>query len=69
MEGTEIRAGGDVVVAVNGTRVSSSEDLVRLIAGRLFPGQTARFTILRDGEELVVPVKLGERPEAPVTSR
>ena len=45
-------AGGDVVIAIDGRRVSSSEDLVRIVSGRLFPGQTARFTVLRDGERL-----------------
>ena len=69
VEGADIRAGGDVVVAVNGARVASSEDLVRIVAGRLFPGQTARFTILRGGERVIVPVELAERPANPDTQR
>ena len=69
LEGTDVLAGGDVVIAVDGRRVSSSEDLVRIVSSRLFPGQTARFTVLRDGERLVVPVVLGDRPANPDAPR
>ena len=69
LEGAEFNAGGDVVVAIDGTPVTSSEDLVRIISGRLFPGQTARLTVLRDGERIVVPVVLVERPEDPDAPR
>jgi serine protease Do len=41
-------AQGDVVVAVNGTEVGDSRALTRQVAG-LLSGQTATFTVLRDG--------------------
>ncbi len=65
VEGADVRAGGDLVVAIDGAPVTSSEDLVRVISGRLVPGQTTRLTVIRDGERVVVPVVLVERPPDP----
>jgi 2-alkenal reductase len=60
--GQTIRAGGDVVVAIGAAPVRSASDLVRIVASRLSPGDVARFTIVRDGKRLVVPVTLTTRP-------
>jgi S1-C subfamily serine protease len=65
VNGVEVRAGGDVIVAVNGRPVRTSDDLVRIIARDLRPGQVARFSLVRSGRRLVVPVRLGERPAIP----
>jgi 2-alkenal reductase len=69
VEGVEVREGGDVVVAIDGKPVETTEDLVRIVAGGLFPGERADFTVLRDGREVVVPVVLGDRPENPDAGR
>jgi S1-C subfamily serine protease len=63
--GTQFRSGGDVIVGIDGVPVRSAEDVVRVVAERLSPGDTARFTIVRDGERRQVAVKLGERPATP----
>jgi S1-C subfamily serine protease len=65
LNGFEFRFGGDVVVAIDNTTVRGADDLVRVVSEALLPGQTARFTVLRDGKRLVLPVKLGERPKRP----
>jgi S1-C subfamily serine protease len=39
---------------------------VRVVSESLLPGQVVRFTLLRNGKRLVVPVRLGERPRRPV---
>jgi 2-alkenal reductase len=65
LEGLEFVRGGDVVVAIDGRPVRSTEDLVRIVAGELFPGEEVEFTVVRDGERVVVPVVLGERPTDP----
>jgi S1-C subfamily serine protease len=41
--------------------VGSGEDLARLLAERLRPGQTVPFTLLRGGHRLEVEVHLGTR--------
>ena len=60
-----MRIGGDVVVKIGDRDVQSADDLVRIVSERLAPGQVVRFTILREGRRMVVPVQLGERPRRP----
>jgi S1-C subfamily serine protease len=53
--------GGDAIVAIDGERVTSADDVARLVAERMVPGEAAAFTIVRNGRTLVVPVTLGSR--------
>jgi 2-alkenal reductase len=64
-QGEAVVAGGDVVVAISGTPVTNADDLVRIVTNDLRPGQTAVFTILRDGRRRSVAVRLGRRPSDP----
>lgn len=66
VNGERVRGGGDVVVAIDGSPVRSGDDLVRIVAGRLLPGQLATFSILRGARRLNVRVRLGERPAEPL---
>ncbi len=61
LNGETVRAGGDVIVAVNGTPVRNSSDLSRVI-GRLLPGQTARIEVVRGREHKTISLKLDARP-------
>jgi S1-C subfamily serine protease len=65
LNGFQLRIGGDVVVKIGNSNVRSADDFVRVVSERLLPGQTTRFTILREGKRLVLPVTLGERPRRP----
>lgn len=51
---------GDVITALNGVSVASSESLVGLIRS-LQPGQVVELTIIRGGEEIKKSVTLGSR--------
>jgi 2-alkenal reductase len=62
--GLGVRVGGDAIVAIDGVPVSDSEDVVRIVATRLYPGEVARFTIVHGKARRVVKVRLGERPPA-----
>lgn len=53
--------GGDVVMAIDGEKLESSEDLVRRIRKRR-PGEQVRLRILRDSKTQELTVTLGERP-------
>jgi S1-C subfamily serine protease len=55
----ELRIGGDVLIAINGTEVTNQMDL-NLLLNRAWPGDTVTLTIFRDGKKMDVPVKLGE---------
>jgi S1-C subfamily serine protease len=57
-----VTIGGDAIVAIDGIRVYSSDDVARIIAERMVPGEAAWFTVVRSGRKLVVPVTLGARP-------
>ncbi len=63
--GLELSTGGDIVLAVAGVSVRSAEDISRIVAGRLSPGQKVPFLVLRDGRRVTVPVTLGIRPSRP----
>jgi putative serine protease PepD len=59
--GQEFPTGGDVITAVNGKAVSTSEELQSVI-GAMKPGDSASITYSRDGSEHTVQVTLGTRP-------
>jgi 2-alkenal reductase len=61
--GQRVRRGGDVIVAIDGAEVRRADDVVRIVAERLAPGQVSRFTVVRDGERRVFRIRLGTRPE------
>jgi 2-alkenal reductase len=63
--GTDFSPGGDVIIAIDGRPVRSSEDVVRIVTERLSPGELVHFTIVRGKSRLDVPVRLGERPANP----
>jgi 2-alkenal reductase len=62
-EGQALTVGGDLITAIDGTPVANSDDMAELIAERFVPNQVARFTILRGSKRLIVPVRLGVRPQ------
>jgi len=57
-----VTVGGDAIVAIDGIAVTSSDDVARIVAERMVPGEAAWFTVMREGQKLVVPVTLGARP-------
>ena len=59
--GQEFPTGGDVITAVDGKAVSTSEELQSVI-GAVKPGDSASITYSRDGSEHTVQVTLGTRP-------
>jgi S1-C subfamily serine protease len=63
-QATPLRTGGDVIVAVNGRRLTRSQDLADVISS-MSAGQRVRLRVLRDGERRTIEVKLGQRPADP----
>jgi S1-C subfamily serine protease len=59
--GVELRIGGDAIVAIDGVPVHDSEDVVRIVADQLAPGETVHFTLVRGRGRRVVPVTLAAR--------
>ncbi len=52
---------GDILLAVNGKKVSDSASLLNLIA-ELKPGEAARLTVARKQQSLDLKIKVGRRP-------
>ena len=59
--GNDVAVGGDAIVAINGTPVQTSEDVVRIITEQLVPGETATFTLVNGKTRRSVRVTLGAR--------
>jgi 2-alkenal reductase len=55
-------SGGDLVVAIDGQAVQDFADLNSYLVFETQVGQTIQLTVLRDGEEMTVPLTLGSRP-------
>jgi S1-C subfamily serine protease len=58
---TPVRPGGDLIVAVNGRRLTRAQDLADVISA-MHAGQRVRLQVLRDGERRTIDVELGQRP-------
>jgi 2-alkenal reductase len=63
--GVDFPKRSDVIVAIAGQPVRSSEDVVRIVTDRLSPGQLVHFTVVRDGKRLDVRVRLTSRASRP----
>ncbi len=57
----EVIIGGDLLVEVDGTPLTSSSDLNSFLAGKR-PGDEVRLVLFRGNERMTLNVKLGERP-------
>jgi S1-C subfamily serine protease len=62
--GVDFPKHSDVIVAIAGRPVRA-RNVVRIVTDRLSPGQRVRFTIIRDGKRLEVPVVLSSRSSKP----
>jgi S1-C subfamily serine protease len=60
-QATPLRTGGDVIVAVNGRRLTRSQDLADVISS-MSAGQRVRLRVVRDGKRRTIEVELGQRP-------
>jgi S1-C subfamily serine protease len=56
-----ILVGGDIVVEMDGNKVVSSDELIRMIRDRT-PGDRIELKVLRNGKSLTIKVTLGEKP-------
>jgi 2-alkenal reductase len=54
--------GGDLVIAVDGQPVNSPDDLISFLVFNAEVGQTITLTVIRDGQQIEVPLTLSERP-------
>ncbi|MBA3947360.1 MAG: trypsin-like peptidase domain-containing protein [Herpetosiphonaceae bacterium] len=65
INGAQYSTGGDVVLKINDKVVNQSADIIDYLATDTEVGQTVTLTVLRDGKEVPVQVKIGARPHQP----
>jgi S1-C subfamily serine protease len=62
INGEQIPAGGDIIVAVDGQPVTTAGELRAYIENTKHPGDTVTVTVVRNGQRQDIAVTLGERP-------
>ena len=58
----DLLPGGDLIIAVNDQPINNPDDLISFLVFETEVGQTINLTVIRDGEQIEVPLTLGERP-------
>ena len=59
---TSVNIGGDIVIAINGTRITTTDNLSTYLEESTSPGQTISMVVVRNDENLTLSVTLGARP-------
>jgi len=58
-----VAVGGDILVALDGKKITSVDDLTAYLDDKKKPGDELRVELLRDGKSTTVAIRLGELPE------
>jgi S1-C subfamily serine protease len=57
--GSNVIIGGDIIIAINGTRITNTDDLLSYLEQHTVPGQTANFTVVHNGQTQTTSVTIG----------
>jgi S1-C subfamily serine protease len=60
--GQLVTIGGDIITAINGTRITNLDDMSTYLEEHTLPGQTINVTIVRNNQTMNIEVTLGPRP-------
>jgi S1-C subfamily serine protease len=60
--GQAVTIGGDIIIAINGTRIKGIDDLSTYLEEYTLPGQTINVTIVRNNQTMMLAIVLGARP-------
>lgn len=58
--GSTVILGGDIITAINGDRITNTDDLLSYLEQHTLPGQTANFTVIRHGQTQTVSITIGK---------
>ncbi len=59
--GSNVVIGGDIIVAINGTRITNTDGLLSYIEQNTLPAQTINFTVIRNGQTQSISVTIGKQ--------
>ena len=68
LDGEKVKVGGDVIVAIDGKPIQAIDDVIAYLASSTEVGQTIAVTVLRDGKEKEIKIKLDARPQPKATA-
>ncbi len=57
--GSTVTIGGDIIIAINGVRITNTDDLLSYLEQNTLPGQTVNFTVIRNAQTQTVSVTIG----------
>ncbi|MGD6934399.1 MAG: S1C family serine protease [Candidatus Bathyarchaeia archaeon] len=57
--GERVIIGGDIIIGAGNTAITNTDDLLAYLERNTTPGQTVQFTVIRDGQQQTVMVKIG----------
>jgi S1-C subfamily serine protease len=60
--GDTVTVGGDIITAINQTRITNIDGLSTYLEEHTLPGQTIDVTIVRNNQAMTIAIKLGTRP-------
>jgi S1-C subfamily serine protease len=60
--GQSVTIGGDIITAINGTRIKGIDDLSTFLEEHTLPDETIDVTIVRGGQSMTLTLKLDARP-------
>jgi len=60
--GEQITIGGDMIIALNGEKITGIDDLSSYLEKHTLPDQTINVTIVRDNTIMTLQITLGKRP-------
>jgi len=60
--GTTVQVGGDIIIAIDGHPIRDFNELIAYLVRETEVGQVVTVTIVRDGKQMDISVRLGERP-------
>jgi S1-C subfamily serine protease len=64
VQGTTVTIGGDIITAINGTRITNIDGLSTYLEEYTLPGRTINVTIVRNNQTLTLSVELQTRPSS-----
>jgi S1-C subfamily serine protease len=60
--GQSVTIGGDIIIAINGTKIKGIDDLSTFLEEHTLPDETIDVTIVREGQPIALTLKLDARP-------
>ena len=65
VQGTTYSIGGDIIIAINNTRIVNTDALSSYLAENALAGQMLQVQVIRNGQTMTISLILGTRPPAP----